>query len=156
MSEGLLTILKFCLVAILYLFLARVVRVTVGEMREPLPADAPAPRPAAPRAPAGSDHTAKPDLRLEVVEPAGRRGEIVPVHGELTMGRAGGCGLVLSGDTFVSQVHARAFHAGGRSWVEDLGSTNGTFVNGAAISSPVRIKRGDRIQVGETVLEVVR
>ncbi len=156
MSEGLLIVLKFCLVALLYLFLARVVRVSAVEMREPAPADAvPARHPAAPPRP-GADHAARPDLHLEVVEPAARRGEVVAVHGELTVGRAGGCGLVLADDTFVSQVHARIFHAGDKSYAEDLGSTNGTFVNGDAISSPVRLKRGDRVQVGETVLEVGR
>lgn len=154
MSEGLLTVLKFLLVALLYLFLARVVRVAVGEMGEPVAAGS-APRRAEPgRLP--RERQAHPDLRLEFVEPAARRAEVVAVFGELTMGRAGGCDLVLADDTFVSQVHARVFRSDDKSYAEDLGSTNGTLVNGTAVTAPVRLKRGDRLQVGETVLKVVR
>lgn len=154
MSEGLLTVLKFCLVALLYLFLARVVRVSAGEMREPVAAE-PAPQRAAP-AGRSRERRAHPDLRLEFLEPAARRAEVIAVSGELTMGRAGGCDLVLADDAFVSQVHARVFRSDDKCYAEDLGSTNGTFVNGAAVTAPVRLKRGDRLQVGETVLEVVR
>ncbi len=158
MSEGLLTVLKFCLVALLYLFLARVVRVSAAEMREPAPAPDPpaAHRPAAAGRGRGPAPAGPADLHLRFVEPESRRGETVAVAGELTLGRAGGCGLVLADDTFVSQVHARVFHADGKHWVEDLGSTNGTFVDGQRVSAPVRVKRGALVQVGGTVLEVGR
>ena len=57
-------------------------------------------------------------------------------------------------DTFVSQVHARVFRRGDDYWVEDLGSTNGTFVNGRKIDGAVPVRRGDRVQVGRSVLEL--
>jgi pSer/pThr/pTyr-binding forkhead associated (FHA) protein len=41
-------------------------------------------------------------------------------------------------------------------WVEDLGSTNGTFVNGARITQAVRLRKGDQLQVGQTVMEATR
>jgi pSer/pThr/pTyr-binding forkhead associated (FHA) protein len=62
----------------------------------------------------------------------------------------------LAFDTFVSQVHARAFEREGALWVEDLGSRNGTFVDGTPVHEPTKIPKGARVQVGETVLKVER
>ena len=75
---------------------------------------------------------------------------------ELTVGRGGGCGVVIPDDQFVSTVHARLFRRGDETYVEDLGSRNGTFVNGQPVQAPTRLKRGDRVQFGETVGEVQR
>ena len=72
------------------------------------------------------------------------------------MARASGCGVSLAGDTFVSQLHARLYRRDTRMWVEDLGSTNGTYVNSKRLTAPVALRRGDRVQVGRTVLEVTR
>ena len=72
---------------------------------------------------------------------------------ELTVGRAGGCAISLPDDTYVSSLHARVFTSGGRVLVEDLGSTNGTYLNGTKLTSTVPLGRGDRLQVGSTVLE---
>jgi hypothetical protein len=160
MSEELLTVLKFCFLALLYLFLFRVVRVVVLELRAPA-ADAP---PAAGR---GAGRVAAPPrrrdkraegraLRLRLLEPAGRKGETYPVAGEVTVGRGGGCAIVLADDTFVSSVHARVYPGDGRTYVEDLGSTNGTFVNGKRVGTATRLRRGDKVQFGQTVAEVVR
>jgi pSer/pThr/pTyr-binding forkhead associated (FHA) protein len=95
-------------------------------------------------------------LRLKVVEPADTRGRIYDVGDEITVGRASGCQIALPDDTFVSQLHARVFRRDGQLYVEDLGSTNGTFLNRKKVSSPVALRRGDRLQVGKTVLEVSR
>ena len=152
MSEGILTLLKFCLLALVYLFLARVVWVVVSEMRGSAtvgdaapPASAAAPRPRGRRA-----------WRLTVVDPAESRGEAHDIDGEATLGRAGGCTIPLASDTFVSQVHARVFERDGDLWAEDIGSTNGTFVNGTRIDAPVRLRKGDRLQVGQTLMEASR
>ena len=64
--------------------------------------------------------------------------------------------MSLEGDTFVSQLHARLYRRDGRMWVEDLGSTNGTYVNSKRLTSPLSLRRGDRVQVGRTVLELTR
>jgi pSer/pThr/pTyr-binding forkhead associated (FHA) protein len=93
---------------------------------------------------------------VTIVEPASERGTSFNVDGELTIGRAGGCGITLSGDTFVSQVHARVFDRDGELYVEDLGSTNGTLMNGAPVQGPTRLQRGDRVHIGQTEIEVAR
>ena len=156
MSESVLTVLKFCLLALLYLFLMRVVWVVLRELRgtpAPPPVPAPAARPAAaPPAP----RNRKRAWRLIVTEPVTEKGHAYAVDGEVTIGRGGGCTVLLTFDTFVSQVHARAFDRDGKLWVEDLGSTNGTYVNGKQVSETVMLRRGDRVQVGETVLEADR
>ncbi len=151
MSDFVLGFLKFCLVAILDLFLARVVWIVARELR-----GTPAPAPAAPAPqPAARSRKTK-AWRLVLVEPKAEAGAAYPVDGELTLGRGGGCSVPLAFDTFVSQVHARAFERDGALWVEDLGSRNGTFVNGKPVHEPTRIDKGARVQVGETVLKVDR
>jgi hypothetical protein len=154
MSDSVLTVLKFCLVALLYLFLMRVVWVVTRELRgTPAPQVAvPAPAPAAPAAPKAR----RKGWRLVVAQPAAEKGHAFDVDREVTIGRGGGCTVPLTFDTFVSQVHARVYERDGRLWLEDLGSTNGTFVNGKQVQEPVMLRRGDRVQVGETVLEAER
>ena len=156
MPESVLTILKFCFIALLYLFLFRVVRVVVLEMRAP----APAPPPDLPPAPAAGRADApvrgRGPTKLRIIEPVARRGEVFTLGEELTVGRGGGCGIVLGDDSFVSQVHARLYRRDGDVYLEDLGSRNGTFVNGQSIATATRIRRGDQVQFGETVAEAVR
>jgi FHA domain len=157
-SEAVLTVLKFCFLALLYLFLARVVRVVVLELRNPPTAEAAAVPGAAPppRARREKRSEVRGALRLRVLEPAARKGEVLPIPDEVTVGRGGGCGIVLADDTYVSTLHARLFQRNGESFVEDLGSTNGTFVNGKRVSAATRLRRGDQVQFGQTVVEVVR
>ena len=154
MSDSILTVLKFCLLALLYLFLLRVVLIVARELRgsAPLSEPAPAPAPAA----AVPPRARRREWRLVVVAPETERGRSFPVDGDVTIGRGGGCAVPLTFDTFVSQVHARAFDRDGTLWVEDAGSTNGTLVNSKRISEPTKLRKGDRVQVGETVLEAQR
>ncbi len=151
MSEGLLTVLKLCFLALLYLFLLRVVRVVVLEMRTPAAAPVAVAAP-----PARPTRASRARLRLRVLEPPERKGEVYDLGDELTVGRASGCSIVLADDTFVSQVHARLSAHDGDVFVEDLGSRNGTFVNGEPATTAMRLRRGDRVQFGQTVAEVVR
>jgi hypothetical protein len=153
-SDGVLTILKFCLLALLYLFLARVVWTVGSELRGAQIPAAPAPEP--PPAKAKPKATARRSWRLLVIEPTAASGRAFDVNGELTIGRAAGCGVSLPDDTFVSNVHARVYERDGDVFVEDLGSTNGTLVNGAPLDSARKLKKGDRISAGQTVLEAQR
>jgi hypothetical protein len=150
-SDPVLTFLKFCLVAIVYLFLARVVWIVARELR-----GTPAPVAAAPPAPAPARKSKTKAWRLVLVEPKTEAGTAYSVEGEITLGRGGGCTVPLAFDTFVSQVHARAFERDGALWVEDLGSRNGTFVDGTPVHEPTKVGKGARVQVGETVLKVDR
>jgi pSer/pThr/pTyr-binding forkhead associated (FHA) protein len=79
----------------------------------------------------------------------------VRLEGSTVIGRAIECELRLD-DTFVSQQHARIFAKNGSWFVEDLGSTNGTFVNEQRLAAPAMLAPGDRIRVGTTVLELRR
>lgn len=149
--ESLLTVLKFCFLALIYLFLWRVVRVVVLELRAPALVGA-----------AGSDAEPRPvkatkrGAQLRILEPAAQRGETYPLGDEITVGRGGGCSIVLTEDQFVSTVHARVFRRGSDVFVEDLGSRNGTHLNGAPVTVATKVRRGDRVQFGQTIAELVR
>ena len=91
--------------------------------------------------------------RLVFVEGAALLGVSVPLDAEVVLGREPGCALRLPADD-VSRRHARIAPAGDGHLVEDLGSTNGTFVNGEAVSAR-RLASGDRIRVGSFVARYV-
>jgi pSer/pThr/pTyr-binding forkhead associated (FHA) protein len=91
--------------------------------------------------------------RLRVVDPPSQRGRTFELGDELTVGRAAGCQITIE-DNFVSHLHARVFRRDGQVWIEDLGSTNGTYLNQEKVGAPAVMHKGDRIQVGETVLEL--
>ncbi|HWE71254.1 MAG TPA: FHA domain-containing protein [Acidimicrobiales bacterium] len=95
-------------------------------------------------------------LRLHVVRPEEHTGQTYEIGAEVTVGRAAGCGVPIDYDTFASNLHARLFRLDGDVWVEDLGSTNGTWVNTERILERTRIEKGDLLQVGGTVFEVGR
>ena len=154
MPEELLTLLKFAFLALIYLFLWAVVRVVIRELRAP----ALAPTGAGPVATAKPKKTAatKSFATLRVLAPEARRGELVPIDTEITVGRGGGCALVLADDQYASTVHARVFRRGNDLFVDDLESRNGTFVNGTRISTTTKVRRGDQIQFGGTVCDVMR
>jgi pSer/pThr/pTyr-binding forkhead associated (FHA) protein len=148
--ESLLTILKFCFLALLYLFFLRVLRAVWAEL-SPARAVATTPAPAKTRGGGRSG----PATKLRVVDPPDQRGKVYDLGDELTVGRAAGCQIPLD-DTYVSQLHARVFRRDGQLYVEDLGSTNGTYLNRKKVSGPMAIRRGDRLQIGKVVLEVSR
>ena len=58
--------------------------------------------------------------------------------------------MPLDDDTFASSIHARVFRRSGELWIEDLGSTNGTWLNDERLEIPVRLRRGDRVKIGST------
>jgi pSer/pThr/pTyr-binding forkhead associated (FHA) protein len=157
--DSLLTVLRVIFLILLYLFFVRVIRAVWSEIREPKGAPAPAGMDAelfGPPAAAREQRGRRGAERLVVLEPADRKGQVFELGDELTMGRAEGCGVSLPDDTFVSQVHARVFRRDGSLFVEDLGSTNGTFLNRKAVAGPVALRKGDRVQVGRSVLEVTK
>jgi pSer/pThr/pTyr-binding forkhead associated (FHA) protein len=69
------------------------------------------------------------------------------------VGRAAGCQITLD-DDYASQLHARIFRRDGTLYIEDLGSTNGTYLNTRKVSAPMALKRGDRLKIGATVMEL--
>jgi pSer/pThr/pTyr-binding forkhead associated (FHA) protein len=169
-SDSLLTILKFFLIALLWLFFLRVLRAVWSELKRPPVVtvveepksrrtrrrEAPPPQPPGPPTgalPTDGRRANGQVMRLRVLEPAERQGRTFELGNEVTVGRASGCGVALD-DAFTSQLHARLFRRNDETWIEDLGSTNGTYVNAKKLASPVPLHLGDRLQVGRTVLEV--
>jgi hypothetical protein len=91
--------------------------------------------------------------RMIVIEPKAKKGSAFSVGGEITIGRAAGCTVSVPDDTFISQLHARVWNENGDVKVEDLGSTNGSYLNGTRVVRPMTIHKGDRLQIGNTVWE---
>lgn len=172
MPEPVLTVLKYLFLALLYLFFLRVLRAIWVEMREPKvvaerPKDNLAERFAMASAADREEHlraepreAPRPSGRssagpsLVATAPPERAGSRFPISDEVTIGRSPGCAISLSDDTFISTVHARVFNRDGEWWVEDLGSTNGTLLNDVGVTAPTRFRPGDRLRVGQTVLEL--
>jgi predicted component of type VI protein secretion system len=93
------------------------------------------------------------DLILEIVE-GSQAGRQLPLDQVVDIGREPSLPLHLDEDTQVSRRHARIAQQGGQVVVEDLGSTNGTYVNDQPISSPRALNPGDKVRIGLTVLEL--
>ena len=71
--------------------------------------------------------------------------------GETSVGRSSGSTIVLRSDDYASGRHAQLTRHGGLLYVEDLGSTNGTFVNGRKTVGATPLRNGDTVRVGSTV-----
>lgn len=155
-SDQLLLVLKLCLLALLYLFFFRVVRAVWAELRPlpQIPAGATTPPVAAPtrkRRKESSDVV--PTRQLVVREPVELSGKAWALAGEVSIGRAAGCQVTID-DTYASQIHARIFNRDNQWQIEDLGSTNGTWLNRHKVAGPMVIKPGDVVQIGNTVMEM--
>jgi pSer/pThr/pTyr-binding forkhead associated (FHA) protein len=152
MPDIVLDILKYVFLIVLYIFVARAVRAVMIELR-------PATATATPRgAPSGSvkpptRRTKKAPGHAVIVEGSSESGKNFDLAQELTIGRADKCHVVLD-DTYVSQVHARIFPRGDSYFLEDLGSTNGTYLNRKRVGGATELQRGDRVKIGKTVLEM--
>lgn len=153
MPDLVLELLKYVFLAVLYIFIARAVRVIYLELR---PASAPSStgsrRSVAPAA-APTSRGKKKSFRKAAIIEGDNKGRSFDVSEELIIGRAEKCHLVLD-DSYVSQMHARIFARDGSVMIEDLGSTNGTYLNRRRITSPTELQRGDRVKIGKTVLEM--
>ncbi|MBO9555856.1 FHA domain-containing protein [Cellulomonas sp.] len=121
----------------------------------PAPAAAAAPAPEAPTRTPRSARSGSGPRRLVVTE-GPLRGTIVPLGtSAVLIGRAPSNTLVLD-DDYSSSRHARVFQQDGQWFVEDLGSTNGTFVADQRVESAVPLPTGTPVRVGQSVLELQR
>jgi pSer/pThr/pTyr-binding forkhead associated (FHA) protein len=154
MDLGVLTLLKLVLLALLYLFLLRVVRVIVADLYGPSRRKAaPVRRPVATAEPPRRNRRQPREL---VVHPPEGRPRVVALDGsEITLGRSDVAAVVVD-DHYVSDEHAQVL-PGDEGWqVRDLGSTNGTFLNGAKVTQPTPLAAGDHLRIGKTRIEVRR
>ena len=148
MPEIVYVTLRFVFLALLYAFVFLVARVVYRELK---PAPRAAVERAAPRAVRG-----KRKASLVMAGGKGRKKQASwELGGEVVLGRAPGCAICVE-DEFASNLHAKIYQQGGRYYVEDLGSTNGTYVNGRRINYPTELRRGDLVKIGRTVLEFRR
>lgn len=154
MPDLVLVLLKYVFLAVLYIFIARAVRAIYLELRPAGAAPASARRGAGPT-PAPQSRSKKKAISKAAVIEGAKKGRTISLPDELIIGRAEKCHLVLD-DTYVSQMHARIFSKDGRYLVEDLGSTNGTYLNRRRITSATELQRGDHVKIGKTVLEMRR
>lgn len=155
MPDQLLNLLKIFLLLLLYLFFLRVLRAVWAEVNPaPTPEAAAKPKRERPtrRGATGRKH-GPPVLRL--IAPAELRGRSYELGEEITIGRAAGCQVTID-DTYASQLHARVFQRDGKIFVEDIGSTNGTYLNRKKVTGPMVVQRGDHLQIGNTILELER
>jgi FHA domain len=155
--EELLLGLKIAFVVLLYLFIWRIVKTASSDLR--LPQESFILAPSAPRTRVQEE--ALPELdngRLVVVKsptlPAGdeRTLDSAPV----TLGRGPQNDVKLDGDDYASARHARIEPRQDGVWVEDIGSTNGTYLNGIKLTRARKLKPGDVVRVGETELRYER
>ena len=149
-SEALL-VLKILFLVLLYLFIWRIVRAAARDVRMPQESMILSPGHAAA---AGLVQPQRATGSLVVVKsPALDEGDRFELYSApLTLGRGGPNDIELRGDEFASARHARVEPRRDGVWIEDIGSTNGTFVNGVRLSRPRKLSAGDLVRVGETDL----
>ncbi len=137
MIDIVLLVGKLLLLALVYLFLFAAVRTGIGLVSH------------------GGARAAD-SLALKITAgPKPLRGMKVPLDGPVVIGRAPGADIVIP-DEYISSQHARISPRGGRAEIEDLGSTNGTVVNGSLIQRPTTLAEGDEIELGAVRMKVVR
>jgi pSer/pThr/pTyr-binding forkhead associated (FHA) protein len=146
-----LTVLKIALLAFLYFFVWRAVRAVVSDLYGPREK-----RPRSERQPKARRGRGRgTPTKVVVLDASGSRVSTHRLSGTLEIGRESSC-QIRPEDTYISQQHARIFERNGSWVVEDLGSTNGTYLNQQKVTVPSQISPGDRIRIGKTVLEVRR
>jgi pSer/pThr/pTyr-binding forkhead associated (FHA) protein len=147
--ETVLVILKIVFLVLLYLFIWRIVRTAARDLRLPQ-----------------ESFILRPALAGGAIGQAINSGRLVVVHSQvlavgeefgldsspLTVGRGTQNDVSIDGDEFASARHVRVEPRRDGVWVSDVGSTNGTYVNGVRIDRPRKLVQGDVVRVGETEL----
>lgn len=149
--DEVLLILKIAFLVLLYTFIWRIVRTASRDLRLPQESFVLAPSAAA------GVHASRPGLHaghLVVVKSADlQSGEDFELNSaQLTIGRGNQNDIAISTDEYASARHARFEPRQDGVWVQDLGSTNGTYLNGTRLDRPRRLSRGDIVRIGETDL----
>jgi hypothetical protein len=152
LDEPLAVALKFGFLVVLYLFLLWVARSAMRDMTRHEETAPPEPAEARPR----RETVARPSLdsgvepRLEVVAALGHEpGSAFELGSGATLGRSEGADIMVE-DPFASSAHARIFPRGEFMYIEDMGSTNGTYLNGRQLRKAERLKMADVIRIGDS------
>ena len=154
MDEPLAVALKFGFLLVLYLFLLWVARSAMRDLSRY--ERAAAAEPVEPPSRRRQEQGALPNLRagvaphLTVVAAMGHEpGTTFDVGEGATMGRSDGAAIRID-DPFASSAHARIFPQGEFMYLEDMGSTNGTYLNGRQVKATERLKMADVIRIGDS------
>ncbi|MBA3422044.1 MAG: FHA domain-containing protein [Thermoleophilaceae bacterium] len=155
-ADPLAILLKFGFLAVLYLFLLFIARSAMRDLRrgEELPAAAGTAGPGRDGAAAAAADGPPVDLnpRLEVVAGKGHQsGREFDVRAGARLGRSQVSEVHID-DSYASAAHARLYPRAGAVFIEDLGSTNGTYVNERALTRPLQLVEGDTVRIGDTEL----
>lgn len=132
MDDQVLGLLRFGMLGLLYLFFARVMWAVWSEVRTVVQTRA---------------------RSLVVLEPPSARRTLTPTTGSLVVGRSPDCDLALADDAYLSQRHLGVTADASGLWVEDLGSTNGTLLDGRRITTREPLYQGNRVSAGTLVME---
>jgi pSer/pThr/pTyr-binding forkhead associated (FHA) protein len=161
MSELSLTIIRVAFLAVLWLFVIAAIGVVRTDLlggpsstpRRGRNRSVPAARPARPAKP---PRPGRGTARVLVVTAGALKGTSIDLaQQQITLGRANDATLVLN-DDYASSRHARIFPQDGQWIVEDLGSTNGTYLDRQKVTHPTPVPLGVPIRIGKTVLELRR
>lgn len=143
-TDPVAVLLKFAFIGVLYLFLLWVARSALKDLRRPV-----------------HDREGIGSREPDRAQPAGRsvlvlerggglsEGASFTLNGGVTIGRSPQADIPID-DRFASGRHARIYERDGFSYVEDMGSTNGTYLNGKRLASPELLQTEDRIRIGDT------
>lgn len=156
MSEIALTVLKVLFLALLWLFILSAVSVIRTDLfgravraddEGPQELESPAPPPRRVRRQRGEPRA------LTITQGTQAGDSATFVDHVILIGRGADCQLVLE-DDYVSTRHARVVNGSDSVYVEDLGSTNGTYVNNQRITAPTTIGLADTVRIGKTILKL--
>lgn len=146
-----LSVLKYAFLVLLYFFVYRALRTVItldlGGGRKARKSR----NQAEARPPRSSNGRSRVPSSVLVRSADGKKLGTYRLSEPLEIGRSEGSQIRLD-DTYVSTTHARLFPRNGSWYVEDLGSTNGTYLNGARLEHPRRLTQGDVVRIGETDL----
>ena len=146
--ETVLLLLKVAFLVLLYLFIWRIVRTASRDLRLPQESFILTPEGARER------KERRASGRLTVLEsPALTKGHSIGIDSApISVGRGGQNDVAIERDEFASSAHALFTPQRDGVWIEDIGSTNGTFVNGEQLDEPRRLVPSDVVRIGATEL----
>jgi pSer/pThr/pTyr-binding forkhead associated (FHA) protein len=155
--QTVLLVLKICFLVLLYLFIWRIVRSATRDVRMPQESFIMGPSQAAALGLGRQAPAVTTGMLVALKSTALAEGERFELDTKaLTLGRGAPNDIRLDEDEFASAHHARIEPRRDGVWVEDIGSTNGTYVNGTRLGRPQKLAPGDVVRVGETYLRYER
>ena len=157
MSEIALTVIKVLFLALLWLFILSAVSVIRSDLfgrTVPSPDQPEAQELESPPPPPKRTKRPRGEPRVLVVTQGSQTGQSAALaDGVIMIGRGADCQIILD-DDYVSTRHARVVSGENGVYVEDMGSTNGSYVNGQRITAPTTITMSDTVRIGKTILKL--